>query len=308
MNVIHRCKYTINSSNFFYSIIHNNTRKYKSEQTTEGQGFEPWLHRVQTRTPNVRLQPLGQPSIRARIIIIYINTIYFINIILYYYTEILIINNILFSSNDMISKNNIKESIITYSIIAINIIIFIIETLAWGSTDTAVAFNFGAHYTPIIIYQPRRLFTSMFLHFGIIHLAMNMLALNNLWPVIEQIFWKRKYLLIYLFSGLAGNLTVFWVEFITGNYSLSAWASGAIFWILWAYLAISLTLSDKLGWNFDSKQVISTIIYALAPGFFIEWISMSAHVWWLIWWFIISYILIIITKKKIKNQSYDTWK
>ena len=137
---------------------------------------------------------------------------------------------------------------------------------------------------------------------------MNMLALNNLWPVIEQIFWKRKYLLIYLFSGLAGNLTVFWAEFITGNYSLSAWASGAIFWILWAYLAISLTLSDKLGWKFDSKQVISTIIYALAPGFFIEWISMSAHIWWLIWWFIISYILIIIAKRKIKSQSYDTWK
>ena len=133
---------------------------------------------------------------------------------------------------------------------------------------------------------------------------MNMLALNNLWPVIEQIFWKRKYLLIYVFSWLAGNLTVFWVESITGDYSLSAWASGAIFWILWAYLAISL--SSKLKWKFDSKQVISTIIYALAPWFFISWISMSAHVWWLIGWFIISYILIMITKRKIK--SYDTWK
>ena len=40
-----------------------------SEQKSEGQGFEPWLHRVQTRTPNVRLQPLGQPSTRYKIII-----------------------------------------------------------------------------------------------------------------------------------------------------------------------------------------------------------------------------------------------
>jgi len=195
-----------------------------------------------------------------------------------------------------------KKYIITYSIIIINIIIFILETLAWGSTDTTVAFNFWAHYTPVIAYQPRRLFTAMFLHFGILHIAMNMLALNNLWPVIEQIFWKRKYLLIYIFSGLAGNLTVFAVESITGNYSLSAWASWAIFGILWAYLAITLALSKESKWNFDSKNVISTIIYALAPWFFISWISISAHLWWLIWWFIISYILIIMTKKKLKQD------
>lgn len=196
-----------------------------------------------------------------------------------------------------------KKYIITYVIIAINVIIFLLETLAWGSTDNMVAFNFWAHFTPIIAEQPRRLFTAMFLHFGIAHLFMNMLALYNLWPIIEYIFWKRKYLLIYLFSGLTGNLMVFGIESITGNYSLSAGASGAIFWILWAYLAISLSLSNKLGWKFNSKQVISTIIYALAPGFFISWISMSAHIWWLIWWFIISYILIFFMKKRIKSEN-----
>lgn len=208
----------------------------------------------------------------------------------------------------MISKNIIKESIITYSIIAINIIIFTLETLAWWSTNTSVAFNFWAHYTPITLYQPRRLFTAMFLHFGIVHLAMNMLALHNLWPVIEKIFWKWKYLLIYIFSGIAGNLTVFGVESLTWDYSLSAGASGAIFGILWAYLAITLILSKEKKWQFDTNQVISTIVYALAPGFFISWISMSAHVWWLIGGFIISYILIIITRKKMKSQSHDTWK
>ena len=195
-----------------------------------------------------------------------------------------------------------KKYIITYSIIAINIIIFVLETIAWGSTNNMVAFNFWAHFTPAITSQPRRLFTAMFLHFGIVHLAMNMLALYNLWPVIEQIFWKRKYLLIYIFSGLTGNLMVFGVESITENYSLSAWASWAIFGILWAYLAITLAMPKESKWNFDSKSVISTIIYALAPWFFISWISMSAHIWWLIWWFIVSYILIIFTKKKLKQD------
>ena len=199
-----------------------------------------------------------------------------------------------------------RKYVITYSIIAINIIIFILETLAWGSTNNLVAFKFWAHFTPATISQPRRLFTAMFLHFGVIHLAMNMLALNNLWPVIEKIFWKRKYLLIYIISGLAGNLTVFWVETLTRNYSLSAWASGAIFWILWAYLAITTSSSRELKWKFNSKQVVSTIIYALAPWFFISWISLSAHIWWLIWWLIISYILIK-TKKK-DPEYYLTWK
>ena len=195
-----------------------------------------------------------------------------------------------------------KKYIITYSIIAINIIIFVLETIAWGSTNNMVAFNFWAHFTPAITSQPRRLFTAMFLHFGIVHLAMNMLALYNLWPVIEQIFWKRKYLLIYIFSGLTGNLMVFGVESITENYSLSAWASWAIFGILWAYLTITLAMPKESKWNFDSKSVISTIIYALAPWFFISWISMSAHIWWLIWWFIVSYILIIFAKKKLKQN------
>ena len=147
-----------------------------------------------------------------------------------------------------------KKYIITYVIIAINVIIFLLETLAWGSTDNMVAFNFWAHFTPVIAEQPRRLFTAMFLHFGIAHLFMNMLALYNLWPIIEYIFWKRKYLLIYIFSGLTGNLMVFGIESITGNYSLSAGASGAIFWILWAYLAISLSMSNKLGWKFNTKK------------------------------------------------------
>jgi len=193
-----------------------------------------------------------------------------------------------------------KKYVVTYSIIAINIIIFVLETLAWGSTDNMVAFNFWAHFTPVTMLQPWRLFTAMFLHFWVVHLAMNMLALYNLWPVIEYIFWKWKYLLIYIFSGLVGNLAVFAVESMTGNYSLSAGASGAIFGILWAYLALTFALSKELKWKIDSKQIILTVVYALAPWLFVPWISMSAHVWWLVWWFVISYILILIKRRSVK--------
>ena len=198
------------------------------------------------------------------------------------------------------------KPIMTYIIIAINIIIFVLESLAWGSTNNLVAFNFWAFFTPIVASQPWRLFTAIFLHFGIIHLIMNMLALYNLWPAIEHIFWKWKYILIYLFSGIIGNLTVFWIESITGNYSLSAWASWAIFWLLWAYLALSLVLSKESKWQFKNNQIIQTIIYAIAPSLFIPWISFSAHFGWLIGWFIISYILIFIKRKH--TNSYDTWK
>lgn len=200
------------------------------------------------------------------------------------------------------NKINLKQAIVTYSIITINIIVFILETLAWWSTNTLVAYNFWALYTPDTIYQPWRLFTAMFLHFWIVHIAMNMLALNNLWPIIENIFWKWKYLIIYLFSWLAWNLTVFGVESLTGSYSLSAWASWAIFWILWAYLAITVALSKESRWQFDMKQITTTIIYALAPWFFISWISLSAHIWWLIWWFIISYILILVKRSSINKD------
>ena len=194
------------------------------------------------------------------------------------------------------------NAIITYIIIAINCIVFLIETLLWWSTNLSVAYNFWAHYTPVMAAEPRRFITAMFLHFWIIHLFLNMLALHNIWPLIETLLWKRKYLLIYLVSGLSWNLAVFFWESYTWNYSLSAGASGAIFWILWAILAIVIMLKQQSK-NVNVRGVVLSILYSLAPWFIISWISLTAHIGGLIWGFIITNILLLINKKNQQSQE-----
>lgn len=189
---------------------------------------------------------------------------------------------------------------VTNILIVINVIIFILEELAGWSTNTAVAFNFWAMYTPIFTAQPWRAFTAMFLHFGWAHIFMNMVSLYNIWPSIEYLMWKWKYLIIYLFSWICGNLLVFWIESYTQNYTLGAWASWAIFWILWAWLAFVLFFSDKLKWKIDIKQVGMSVFFALLPWFLISWISLTAHIWWLIWGFVMCYIFLM--TKKLSNR------
>lgn len=189
---------------------------------------------------------------------------------------------------------------VTNILIVINIIVFLLEELAWWSTNTEVAFSFWAMFTPIFTEQPRTAFTAMFLHFGSTHIFMNMVSLYNIWPLIEYLMWKWKYLIIYLVSWTCGNLLVFGVESYTQNFSLWAGASWGIFWILWAWLAFVLFFSDKLKWKMDTKQVVMSVFFALLP-WFMPWISLTAHIWWLVWGFVMCYVFLI--AKKLFNRK-----
>ena len=186
-------------------------------------------------------------------------------------------------------KNLIKNSEITFIIILINVILFVLETLAWWSTNNQVAANFGVFYSPVFTLQPWRAISAMFLHFWLAHLVMNMYALYCIGPVIEKTFWRWKYLIIYLFSWIMWNLTVYAVEMATWSYSFSAWASWAIFWLLWAIVALIMSLPESIRSRINTRDITSTIILNIAIGF-LPWVSMSAHLWWLVWWFIIAYI------------------
>lgn len=70
-----------------------------------------------------------------------------------------------------------------------------------------------------------RLFTSMFLHFGIIHVAFNMAALWDIGRIVERLFGNRTFLAAYLLAGISGStLSLLWHPAVN-----SAGASGAIF-------------------------------------------------------------------------------
>ena len=100
------------------------------------------------------------------------------------------------------SKNSIN-----LVIVVCNILVFLAVTLTGGTESSRHMMDCGAAYAPLIESgEYYRLFTSMFLHFGIQHLINNMLLLLFLGDYLERAVGKIRYLVIYLGGGLVGNL------------------------------------------------------------------------------------------------------
>src|SRR5690625_5544622 len=85
----------------------------------------------------------------------------------------------------------------------------IIEFLG-SSQDIPHLIQFGAKYNPLIMeHEWWRIFSSMFIHIGFIHLFINMLAIYYLRTAVERIYGLRKFLFIYTVGGVVGGLASF---------------------------------------------------------------------------------------------------
>ena len=165
------------------------------------------------------------------------------------------------------------RSAVTTVLILVNVIVFLLETRAGGSTKTSVALKFGAQYAPYVKRgEYYRLFTAMFLHFGVYHLLFNMYALSVLGPSLEMLFGPVRYLILYLVSGLAGNLLTLFMENRSGRSSVSAGASGCIFGLMGACLMLALR-----GYGFSLQSILTTLAVNLIYGFSSKRINMKAH-------------------------------
>ena len=132
------------------------------------------------------------------------------------------------------------KAYVTKVLIAANVLVFVLMVASGVSLRTPTEpqmIAWGAGYGPLTTHgQPWRLFTQMFLHFGIIHIGMNMFVLWQGGPLIERLFGNFSYLVIYILSGLCGSL----LSLYTHPSSVSAGASGAVFGVygaLFGYMA-----------------------------------------------------------------------
>ena len=102
-------------------------------------------------------------------------------------------------------KERPKE-IMTITLIGINILVFIVLTMIGRTEDGYFMLQHGAMYEPYIIENQEyyRLFTSLFLHFGISHLLNNMVLLWALGSIFEKEAGKIRFLLCYFISGIGG--------------------------------------------------------------------------------------------------------
>ena len=140
--------------------------------------------------------------------------------------------------------------------------------LAWGA-------NFGPATQD---GQWWRLGSALFLHFGLIHLTMNLWALWDGGQLVERMFGHLRFIIIYLASGLCGNLLSLVIQ---GNEAVSGGASGAIFGVYGALLVFVWRERQQLNpgefrWLFWGGLGFSAVSITL--GLVIPGIDNSAHI------------------------------
>jgi rhomboid protease GluP len=169
----------------------------------------------------------------------------------------------------------LKRPVATWGLTGIIAIVFVLEMLAGGSTDTGVLIRMGAKVTPLIAAgQYWRLFTAMFLHIDLMHILFNGYALVVLGTELERLLGWERFLAIYLFSGLVGNLASY-----AFSPSLAAGASGAIFGLIGALGAFFFRYRERLGaWGRGRLgNILFLIVLNLAFGLIYPGIDNWAH-------------------------------
>jgi len=131
-----------------------------------------------------------------------------------------------------------KATPATYVLLAINIAIFLImiaRGVDWMQPTSDQLLSWGADYGPYTLDgQYWRLITSMFLHFGIIHILGNMWCLWSLGRLAEDLIGSPAVVGIYLLTGIGASL----LSLSWDPMRVSAGASGAIFGIAGALITV----------------------------------------------------------------------
>ncbi|MBS0656012.1 MAG: rhomboid family intramembrane serine protease [Verrucomicrobia bacterium] len=137
---------------------------------------------------------------------------------------------------------------------------------------------FEGELNPSAVFQGAiwQLFTAMFLHYSVSHIGLNMLSLFFIGPFTEAVYGSGRYLVLYLFSGIIGNITSL---FFLPAYQ-AAGASTAIFGVFGA-LGIFLVLQYR---KFGSAvkpmlmQWVFWLVLNLVYGFNVSGIDVAGHI------------------------------
>lgn len=193
--------------------------------------------------------------------------------------------------------------ICTISIVAVNVLIFFILEIRGSTLNTKYMYEAGAMYWPDIVEKKQyyRLFTSMFLHFGIEHLANNMIVLLYMGNILEKILGKTKYLFIYFISGILAGVASMQYNIFQEVTPVAAGASGAIFGIVGAMVYI-VTISKGKVENLTLRQVLFFAFLSLYTGLTSQGVDNMAHIGGLVSGLVLT---VLVWRKPRINKKTD---
>jgi len=172
------------------------------------------------------------------------------------------------------------KPVVTYTILAINLAVYAamgISGVSWGEPSTLDAIRWGADFGPLTLsHEWWRMVSSTFVHFGLFHVALNMICFWDLGRGLEPLMGRRAFLLSYAVSGLAASIvSLYW-----GPWRVSAGASGAIFGIAGAFVSYLYFRKAQINQDWLKKRLRSlavfigyNLLWGLRPG-----VDNSAHI------------------------------
>ncbi|MBA2242230.1 MAG: rhomboid family intramembrane serine protease, partial [Chthoniobacterales bacterium] len=169
---------------------------------------------------------------------------------------------------------------VVFVIIALNLCMFLVEIALGGSMNDATLHRLGAlePFAVLSAGEYWRLGSALFLHYGAVHLLVNLYALYVLGPPLEAEIGPRLFALCYLLAGLGSSIGVvaLWrfgvtkADFLVG-------ASGAVMGIVGAWAGL---LSRQKHLPVARRRLASIGLIVLIQTAFDFWtpqVSMAAH-------------------------------
>lgn len=175
-------------------------------------------------------------------------------------------------------------------LIGINVIVFAFMNIA-GDVLSDITYMLGVMDWHSIINggEYYRLFTSMFLHFGVDHLFQNMIFLFLIGCYMEEALGSVKYFFFYLLSGLGAQLISMFYDASLQLNVVSAGASGAIFGIVGGLLSVVICNRGRYE-GIGIPGMVIMIIGSLYYGFTGTGVDNAAHLGGLLCGFLLGFL------------------
>lgn len=184
-----------------------------------------------------------------------------------------------------------KPSPVSVTLVIVNSLIFFTSLaigLAAKGTNPFIASG-CMDFEAVSNGEVYRLVSAMFLHGGAEHLISNMVLLYFMGEMVEHNTGSVRFAIIYMFSGILGNVISYVYELISGARYTSIGASGAVYGIMGALLFLVIVRTKNL--NIPMRRMILLLAYCIYSSFATAYIDFAAHIGGLLSGFVITALL-----------------
>lgn len=194
---------------------------------------------------------------------------------------------------------------ITVILIVMNLVYFILIVTGGSPLSSAYMISMGADFAPLVFEEHEywRILTSMFMHFSFQHLAGNMIYLGIVGFTYEPVVGHWKYLLVYMLSGIGGNVVSCAYYQLTGQNVVSAGASGAVYGLMAMVIYLMYTARKRSKAPFLLSRMAVILVFLLYSNFGTgRGVDVAAHLGGLAFGLIVS-ILFLPYKSGAKKEG-----